>query len=122
MIHGHDSVERGLEHRPEPGFARPHLGLGLAPGHELADLTPERPHRPDDPLVRLAQLAREELHHADDPVGALQRKAERSVQAGPAGRTARGKFPSVGASAIQIDSPELSTRPGRPSPGRSSIS
>jgi DNA-binding NarL/FixJ family response regulator len=57
-----------------------HRCFRVAPRDELADLTPELPHRLEQALVRLAELAGEELHHADHPSRAEQWEAEGGMQ------------------------------------------
>ena len=90
VVHGHDAVEGGIEHRTMTRLLRAQRLRVAASLHRLADQIAERDHGGEKLGVELARFTRVELDDPEHAPGAAVREAERRVEAGPArGRRAR---------------------------------
>ena len=116
VIHRDDGVERRFQHRPESRLVRPtsssawRRATNWPPGSRTSMVA--------STSGPVATLMREKFDHSDAAAGLRSGKPERGMEPCPRATSARGKFPSWGASMTQAASPDSTTRPGSPSPGQ----
>jgi hypothetical protein len=86
VIHGHDAVERGLEHRGLPRLAVAHRRLRAGALELLPELMADRGHQVEQVVVGVGDRLGEELDHADHAARGPDRERERAVDARLGGR------------------------------------